>query len=92
MPVTRIVDHLMEFKNSQEMEEYIYLDPKQLKLTDIPRNRSPFQDAYIFIVGGGNYIEYQNLVDYAKVLLSNYYDIAKFVFNCYCITAKNNSW
>lgn len=57
----------MEFKNSQEMEEYLYLDPKQLKLTDIPRNRSPFQDAFVFIVGGGNYIEYQNLVDYAKV-------------------------
>lgn len=67
MPVTRIVDHLMEFKNSQEMEEYHYLDPKQLKLTDIPRNRSPFQDAVVFIVGGGNYIEYQNLIDYAKV-------------------------
>lgn len=57
----------MEFKNSQEMEEYHYLDPKQLKLTDIPRNRSPFQDAVVFVVGGGNYIEYQNLIDYAKV-------------------------
>ncbi|KRT80283.1 hypothetical protein AMK59_7355, partial [Oryctes borbonicus] len=66
LPVTRIVDHLMDFKNSQEMEEYHYLDPKQLKLTDIPRNRSPFQDAIVFIVGGGNYIEYQNLSDYAK--------------------------
>lgn len=49
------------------MEEYLYLDPKQLKLTEIPRNRSPFQDAVVFVVGGGNYIEYQNLVDYAKV-------------------------
>lgn len=57
----------MEFKNSQEMEEYHYFDPKQLKLTEIPKNRSPFQDAYVFVVGGGNYIEYQNLVDYAKV-------------------------
>ncbi|XP_017775611.1 PREDICTED: protein sly1 homolog [Nicrophorus vespilloides] len=66
LPVTRIVDHLMEFKSSQEMDEYHYLDPKQLKLTEIPRNRSPFQDAFVFIVGGGNYIEYQNLVDYAK--------------------------
>ncbi|KAJ8971431.1 hypothetical protein NQ314_000687 [Rhamnusium bicolor] len=66
LPVTKIVDNLMDFKNSQEMEEYLYLDPKQLKLTDIPRNRSPFQDAFVFVVGGGNYIEYQNLVDYAK--------------------------
>ncbi|KAK9870344.1 hypothetical protein WA026_006428 [Henosepilachna vigintioctopunctata] len=66
LPVTRIVDHLMELKNSQEMEEYHYLDPKQLKSTEIPKNRSPFQDAFVFIIGGGNYIEYQNLVDYAK--------------------------
>lgn len=57
----------MEFKNSTEVEEYHYLDPKQLKLTEIPRNRSPFQEAIVFVVGGGNYIEYQNLVDYAKV-------------------------
>jgi len=24
--------------------------------------------AIVFVVGGGNYIEYQNLVDYTKVL------------------------
>ncbi|KAF2894636.1 hypothetical protein ILUMI_11534 [Ignelater luminosus] len=66
LPVTRIVDHLMDFKNSAEMEDYHYLDPKQLKAADIPRNRSPFQDAFVFVVGGGNYVEYQNLVDYAK--------------------------
>lgn len=66
LPVTKIVDHLMDFKNSQEMDEYLYLDPKQLKLTEVPKNRSPFQDGIVFIVGGGNYIEYQNLVDYAK--------------------------
>lgn len=56
----------MEFKNSQETEEYLYLDPKQLKLVEVPRNRSPFQEAFVFIVGGGNYIEYQNLCEYAK--------------------------
>lgn len=66
LPVTRIVDQLMEFKNSQETDDYHYLDPKQLKATDIPRNRTAFQDAIVFVVGGGNYIEYQNLVDYAK--------------------------
>lgn len=81
LPVTRIVDHLMEFKNSQEMDEYHYLDPKQLKLTEIPRNRSAFQDAFVFIVGGGNYIEYQNLVDYAKVGA----DFCQFVFYLKCI-------
>nr|CAI5845742.1 unnamed protein product [Callosobruchus analis] len=66
LPVTKVVDNLMELKNCPEMEEYHYLDPKQLKVTEIPRNRSPFQEAIVFMVGGGNYIEYQNLVDYAK--------------------------
>lgn len=69
LPVTRIVDNLMEFKNSQEMDDYLYLDPKQHKLTEMPRNRSPFQDAFVFVVGGGNYIEYQNLCEYAKVII-----------------------
>ena len=32
----------------------------------IPRARGPFQEAYVFVVGGGNYIEYQNLQDYCK--------------------------
>ncbi|XP_056642242.1 protein sly1 homolog [Diorhabda carinulata] len=66
LPVTRIVDNLMEFKNSSEMDEYRYMDPKQPKLSETPRNRSSFQEAIVFIVGGGNYIEYQNLMDYAK--------------------------
>jgi len=68
--VTRIVDELMEMKTSQETEDYRYFDPKQLRVTDnsqIPRNRIPFQEAIVFMVGGGNYIEYQNLVDYTKV-------------------------
>lgn len=49
-------------------DEYIYLDPKLLKRSDaIPKTRAPFQDAIVFVVGGGNYIEYQNLVDFIKV-------------------------
>jgi hypothetical protein len=72
--VTRIVDELMEMKTSQETDDYRYFDPKQLRVTDssqIPRNRTPFQEAIVFMVGGGNYIEYQNLVDYTKVSLLN---------------------
>uniref|UniRef100_T1JGN0 Protein sly1 homolog n=1 Tax=Strigamia maritima TaxID=126957 RepID=T1JGN0_STRMM len=69
LPVTRIVDSLMEMKSLQETDDYRYFDPKLLRVTDsssIPRSRSPFQEAIVFIVGGGNYIEYQNLVDYAR--------------------------
>lgn len=68
MPVTKITEQLMECKSGSETDDYIYLDPKLLKRSDaIPKTRTPFQDAVVFIVGGGNYIEYQNLVDYIKV-------------------------
>lgn len=67
LPATRIVDALMEMKTMQDIEDYLYFDPKLLRANaSIPRNKSPFQEAYVFVVGGGNYIEYQNLVDYAK--------------------------
>ncbi|XP_071515570.1 sec1 family domain-containing protein 1 isoform X4 [Panulirus ornatus] len=70
LPITRIVDHLMELKNSEEEKEYRYFDPKLLRPGDgmaaTPRTRTPFQDAVVFVVGGGNYMEYSNLVSYAK--------------------------
>lgn len=69
LPVTRVVDALMELKSDQETDEYRYFDPKLLRASDssaIPRNKTPFQEAIVFVVGGGNYIEYQNLMDYLK--------------------------
>ncbi|XP_076048320.1 sec1 family domain containing Slh [Oratosquilla oratoria] len=70
LPITRIVDHLMEMRSSEEEKEYRYFDPKLLRPGDSnassARSRTPFQDAVIFVVGGGNYVEYTNLVSYAK--------------------------
>lgn len=69
LPVTRVVDALMELKSDQETDEYRYFDPKLLRAVDsssIPRSKTPFQEAIVFVVGGGNYIEYQNLMDYLK--------------------------
>jgi sec1 family domain-containing protein 1 len=60
----------MELKSSPETEDYRHFDPKQLRQTDgaqASKSRAPFHEAIVFVVGGGNYIEYQNLVDYAKV-------------------------
>ncbi|XP_047486346.1 sec1 family domain-containing protein 1-like [Penaeus chinensis] len=70
LPITRIVDHLMELKNSEEEKEYKYFDPKMLRPGDGSvagaRTRTPFQESVVFVVGGGNYMEYNNLVNYAK--------------------------
>ncbi|XP_023327317.1 sec1 family domain-containing protein 1 [Eurytemora carolleeae] len=67
LPVTKIVDDIMEQKTGRYNDEYRYLDPKILRGGDsIPRTKTTFNDAILFVVGGGNYIEYQNLTDYVK--------------------------
>lgn len=62
----------MEQRALPEVEQYRYFDPKLLRppAADAAavRSRVAFQEAIVFVVGGGNYIEYQNLVDYTKVL------------------------
>lgn len=63
----------MESRSGGELDDYLYLDPKQLKGGDMmPKNRAAFHDAVVFMVGGGNYIEYQNLVDFIKVHMSGH--------------------
>ncbi|KAH8409347.1 hypothetical protein KR222_001177, partial [Zaprionus bogoriensis] len=67
LPVTKITEQVMECRSNAETDDYLYLDPKLLKGGDVlPKNRAAFQDAVVFMVGGGNYIEYQNLVDFIK--------------------------
>ncbi|XP_053693499.1 protein sly1 homolog [Sabethes cyaneus] len=67
LPVTKITEQLMECRAGGEVDDYLYLDPKLLKGGDVvPKNRAPFQDAVVFMIGGGNYIEYQNLVDFIR--------------------------
>ncbi|XP_065660731.1 sec1 family domain-containing protein 1 isoform X2 [Hydra vulgaris] len=68
LPVTRIVDAIMEQKNVPEIENYRYFDPKMLKVNEasLMKNKTPYSDAIVFMVGGGNYIEYANLIGYEK--------------------------
>jgi hypothetical protein len=69
LPVTRIAESLMELKENEMTREYLYLDPKLLRGSGsgaVPKGRPPFDDAIVFVVGGGNYTEYQNLVDFSE--------------------------
>ncbi|XP_027199034.1 sec1 family domain containing Slh [Dermatophagoides pteronyssinus] len=79
LPITRVTDALMEAKSTPETDEFRYFDPKVLAKaqnlygedggtfgSSSSPSKNPFQDAIVFVVGGGNYIEYQNLVDYCK--------------------------
>ncbi|KAF2358376.1 Sec1-like protein [Trinorchestia longiramus] len=69
LPVTRVVDNLMELRSCEEDKNYCYLDPKLLRPQDASsaaaRARTPFQDCIVFVVGGGCYTEYTNLRAYA---------------------------
>jgi len=67
LPLTKIVDEMMEQKAGKYNDEYRYMDPKSLRGgSEVPRSKTAFSDAVVFVVGGGNYIEYQNLQDYVK--------------------------
>jgi hypothetical protein len=70
LPVTRVLQDLLDIKSgSSEMEEYLYLDPKLSKtsLAKVDKSKMFFNDAIVFVIGGGNYLEYQNLMDLSSV-------------------------
>uniref|UniRef100_A0A915PMZ2 SM/Sec1-family protein n=1 Tax=Setaria digitata TaxID=48799 RepID=A0A915PMZ2_9BILA len=49
--------------------EFRYYDPKLMHSSGKEPQRSrgnPPQDVIVFVIGGGNYVEYQNIVDYGK--------------------------
>ncbi|KAJ1718887.1 Vesicle trafficking between the ER and Golgi [Coemansia erecta] len=54
------------------IENYVHFDPKQARRGNLAGSNiasdtsGPSQDAIVFIVGGGNYIEYQNLMEFAQ--------------------------
>jgi hypothetical protein len=63
--VTRIVDSIMEIKQDKMTADYLYFDPKYPH-KGTPRRTKAFQEAIVFMVGGGNYLEFQNLKEYAE--------------------------
>lgn len=68
LPVTKIVDALMNNKESAETEGFQCLDPKSAaqNARRMRQSNMQHQEAFVFVLGGGNYIEHQNLQDYAK--------------------------
>lgn len=74
-PVTRVVQSLMDNKggSGSPEESYSYLDPKLGPTADSSgsgggtgRSRNPFGQAIVFVVGPGNYLEYQSLRQQAQ--------------------------
>ncbi|KAG0236832.1 golgi transport protein Sly1 [Mortierella sp. GBAus27b] len=69
-PMTRVVESIMEPSGgaNETNEDYLYFDPKVSRASNarMPRTRTSFQEAIVFVVGGGNYVEYQNLNEFAQ--------------------------
>ncbi|KAJ3190723.1 Vesicle trafficking between the ER and Golgi [Irineochytrium annulatum] len=67
LPITRVVEAIMEGNTGGEADDFITLDPRAGKSKKAAggQGRQTYQEAIVFVVGGGNYLEYQNLVDYA---------------------------
>lgn len=69
--ITTIVEAIMDPINASQQsvqltDEYVYLDPKSRGGHSKPPKRQSYQESLVFVVGGGNYLEYQNLQEWAN--------------------------
>lgn len=64
--IAKVVDQIMNQKQQQQQPEtttFTYLDPKQQTKSDYhyKPDAEGFSEATVFVVGGGNFFEYQNV-------------------------------
>jgi hypothetical protein len=73
MPITKIVQSIMDPNNTNEeslkiTDEYLYYDPKVIRGSHSRQpKRQTYLESVVFVAGGGNYLEYQNLQEWAQV-------------------------
>ncbi|KAG8894964.1 Vesicle trafficking between the ER and Golgi [Tulasnella sp. 403] len=74
LPVTRLVEALMDPSSAatqalQDTDEYLFLDPRQPRSTQTSGvgkgKRMVHSEGIVFVVGGGSYVEYTNLMEWA---------------------------
>lgn len=72
LTVTRIVESLTNPESTQGYtsqvnmtEDYLYFDPRT-RNAQKPQRPVNFSEAIVFMVGGGNYVEYGNLLDWVE--------------------------
>lgn len=72
MPITKIVETIMDPNNANEeslkvTDDYLYYDPKVIRGSHSRKpKRQTYVESVVFVVGGGNYLEYQNLQEWAQ--------------------------
>eukprot|EP00127_Corallochytrium_limacisporum_P003969 Clim_evm18s156 gene=Clim_evmTU18s156 len=67
LPLTRLTSAVMNGSQSmKQANDLQYLDPRAQNPAQAHRARSAHKSAMVFVVGSGNYVEYQNLMNWAK--------------------------
>ena len=65
--ITKVVETLAEGRASSENDSYCYLDAKSKTTSASTANKSVrYGDVIVFVLGGGCYNEYYNLIDLVK--------------------------
>jgi sec1 family domain-containing protein 1 len=66
--ISKVVSNIISPTNEvSEVDDYLQFDPKLSKNAKPSRHKVAYQEAIVFVIGGGNYIEYQNLQEVASV-------------------------
>jgi sec1 family domain-containing protein 1 len=63
LALTRIVEALMEGKPNTEVDDYLLFNPRSPRSGTGGQFKGPFREAIVFMIGGGNYIEYRSLME-----------------------------
>ncbi|SCU81777.1 LADA_0C01002g1_1 [Lachancea dasiensis] len=77
IPITNVVEAIMDplnssQKNLETTDNYLYFDPKVIRGSHSKKpKRQSYNKSIVFVVGGGNYLEYQNLQEWAHSQPSN---------------------
>ena len=66
LALTRTVEALMEGRPNPEIDSYVLYDPRAPKSSSAASHlKGPFKEAIVFMIGGGNYVEYGSLQELA---------------------------
>ncbi|XP_020577150.1 SEC1 family transport protein SLY1-like [Phalaenopsis equestris] len=66
LALTRIVEALMEGKPNPEVDSYLLYDPRAPRSGTGAQLKGPFKEGIVFMIGGGNYVEYRSLMELAQ--------------------------
>lgn len=72
LPITNVVEAIMDPTHASNIsmqitDDYLYLDLKSRGGHSKPPKRQSYDESLVFVVGGGNYLEYQNLTEWANL-------------------------